>query len=477
MSSNYDSYAIYYKNTPSSAYVYYDTSSSSTPVLTSLNPNTNYYIRLIPYSNTSNFYGSPIDVSTTTMAQITSSYLYSVDSWSSLTLKIDGCYNYIDVSYSTDDINYTNYGKFSGNFANITDLIANQRYYFKVTPYNNIGDLSTTVYIKDAGSITMGNIYTLSYSNVDSSSVTLNWSGVYEYLDICYNNNIIYIATKSTTVSNTYTNTISDLSAGTSYTFSFYPYNSYSLNGKTSSLTVSTSDYYFSYNKLIYYTFQDTKRALNTNIQGVSDISNAVNGVSIAGYSINTNLYFSNSYTLPGKSRSIYFNKGLIKTTSTVKTTANVGLTISIWFYATSFSSNPLLFKLIRTTDYEATCAIYLTTTTNSSTTIYSSNTDSIRNIYNQKTNIGTVSKNKWHHLVVEFDTSENSSVSYYLDGVYKANSSPKCIYDEPTHYITIGETDNPSWNNPFVGYISHFAVYNTFLSSSAISTIYNNYL
>ena len=49
MSSSFDSYQIYYKTTSNNTYTYYDLSSSLTPTISSLSPNTGYYIRVIPY--------------------------------------------------------------------------------------------------------------------------------------------------------------------------------------------------------------------------------------------------------------------------------------------------------------------------------------------------------------------------------------------------------------------------------------------
>jgi len=144
MSSSFDSYKIYYKTAASDTYIYYDTSSSLTPTLRSLSPNTGYYIRLIPYSNTSDFYGSTIDIYSTTLAIITNFSINNVTE-NNILLNWTGTYSYVKIYYGTTSMSYSNNVTSFNNSINITGLTPNTTYYFNISPFN-IVDISAGYY-------------------------------------------------------------------------------------------------------------------------------------------------------------------------------------------------------------------------------------------------------------------------------------------------------------------------------------------
>lgn len=248
MTSNFDSYQIYYKTTTGETYTYYDTSSSLTPVLSSLTPNTNYYIRLIPYSNTSGLYGSTIDTSSTTLAKLTSASVTSVDTSNQITIGWAGSYSNVKVYYSTDDSVYTQYGTtaYTGTSVSVKPLSTNQQYYFRVDPYNSVSLAGTSVYVKDTSAVTMGYISTFSAPSSDVNKVTLNWNGIYSSAIIYYDTvnggetNSTTISTASTTIGSTQSIDITSLSSSTTYYFKIKPYNSNNLAGIPMSVSKAT---------------------------------------------------------------------------------------------------------------------------------------------------------------------------------------------------------------------------------------------
>ena len=240
MSSNFDSYRIYYKTNVNDTYTYYDSSSAANPIISSLSPNIGYYIRLIPYSNTSGISGNPTDTLITTLPLISPQSFSTIDS-SSIILNWTGSYKNTALYYSTDNSIYTYFNTYATptTTATVNGLSANQRYYFKFTPLNTIDVSGTIKYITDANAVTSAKISTatINSATIDSSSITLNWTGSYK-------NTAVYYSTDNSTYTyfNTYatpttTETVNGLSANQRYYFKFTPLNTLDVSGDVKYIT------------------------------------------------------------------------------------------------------------------------------------------------------------------------------------------------------------------------------------------------
>jgi len=170
MSSSFDSYQILYKTSSDSTYTYYDSSSSLTPVITSLSPNTGYYIQLIPYSNTSGLYGSAIETYSVTLAKLTNFTFGQVNAYD-ITLNWTGNYNYVKIFYGITSGIYTNSVNSNNNNKTITGLISETPYYFNIVPYNS-ANISSSYYkeISTTTSIAPVVVYSITYSGTYTKS-------------------------------------------------------------------------------------------------------------------------------------------------------------------------------------------------------------------------------------------------------------------------------------------------------------------
>ena len=229
MPSSFDSYQIRYKTTSDSTYTYYDTSSSLTPIIKPLSPNTSYYIQLIPYSNTSGLYGSAINTFTTTLAKLTSFAIGQVNT-NDISLNWTGIYNYVKIYYGIASGTYTNNVNSYDTSKNITGLTPNTTYYFNITPYNG-ADISAGYY-SEKSSITLAKLTDFSFGQVNDTDIKLKWTGNYNYVKVYYGNTISTYTNIVTSYDNN--TTITGLTAGTIYYFNIVPYNS---------LDISTSYY------------------------------------------------------------------------------------------------------------------------------------------------------------------------------------------------------------------------------------------
>ena len=228
--------------------------------ISGLSANTQYTFSLYPINANGQQSTTVTQVQFTTLPKITSATVATATSYNSLALSIAGAYSTVSVEYSTDGSSYNTSGTTSTSPYTVSSLSANQRYYFKLTPYNSNSAAGTTAYISDTNVVTLGYINTFTASNVDSSSVILNWTGVYSNASIYYGNiSLGYsfnttISSSSTDIGTTNTKQIFDLSAGRQYYFTIYPYNSNSLLGSTATIYKTPS---------INYTYTRTTSELN----------------------------------------------------------------------------------------------------------------------------------------------------------------------------------------------------------------------
>ena len=104
---------------------------------------------------------------------------------------------------------------------------------------------------------------------------------------------------------------------------------------------------------------------------------------------------------------------------------------------------------------------------------------------YETTTNDFVINLNQWHNVVLQYNNSSYTNrASMYVDGVLvglndsQTPSSGKTAENTATNDLQIGgqlSSDGSSILTPFDGVMSEVAIFNSVLSSSAISTIYNN--
>jgi hypothetical protein len=214
-----------------------------------LTANTTYNFKLYPINTNGQENSNYTTVSFTTLPSITQKYVYSVDS-SSITIKWDGLFNTTEVHYSIDNSVYNLYNTYSSSTktSTIPNLYANQRYYFKLKPINSSSAYGTDTYIQDQSATTLGNIVSLSASASSSTSILLQYKGIYSSAIVYYGTSLITIESNSATISSssssintTNTTTINtNLSANTTYYISIKPYNSYGLIGRSTQTNTVT---------------------------------------------------------------------------------------------------------------------------------------------------------------------------------------------------------------------------------------------
>ena len=84
---------------------------------------------------------------------------------------------------------------------------------------------------------------------------------------------------------------------------------------------------------------------------------------------------------------------------------------------------------------------------------------------------IGTLSLNTWHHAVVTVNSGVTNGLTFYIDGVASGTGTATIVSN--SNNLTIGSL--ASGNLFFNGKISNVSIWNTNLSSSQVTEIYNN--
>ncbi len=148
-------------------------------VITGLMENKSYSINLVPYNNPTSFGYTYLMGSTYTLPTLRSASYGNITATSIEIISLDGSYNtvYGYRNGSTSSSLSITYPNTLGTDS--TDLSPNSEYYYSLTPYNgNATPMS-------GNSFTLGNIYTLATgssvtsSDETSSSLLINWSGIY----------------------------------------------------------------------------------------------------------------------------------------------------------------------------------------------------------------------------------------------------------------------------------------------------------
>lgn len=422
--------------------------------ISGLSANTQYTFSLYPINANGQQSTTVTQVQFTTLPAITSATVATATSYNSLALSIAGAYSSVYVEYSTDGSSYNTSGTTSTSPYTVSSLSENQRYYFKLTPYNSNSDAGTVAYISDTNAVTLGRIATFSAPTVDTSSVILNWTGIYSSAIIYYDTtsgtttNSKNISTASTSTGTTNSYYIIGLNSGTTYYFTIYPYNSYGLEGASSTISKQTST---NFTELLRYTFE----TINGTI--VKDTVNSYNGTA------STASYYTSSYKYSGNYSMIA--SGNYVTLPTISYTQSKGLSFTFWMYQTSEPGPDQKFLEI---DHDG--GIYL----------FIDNPSGKLSISERAALTDDITNTQWIHIActMEYISSSSHTFKIYKNGSLQGTASGNFSSNYPSSStsITGGRIGRSmaSGHDPFNGYIDDFRMFNDVLSSTIISSIYN---
>jgi hypothetical protein len=181
-----------------------------------------------PY-NSSSIAGSTLSITQSTLPNITSLDISSNETATQLILEYSG--NYTDVSITRNgtaiatNVTGTTYTDASG-------LTGDTSYVYNVTPNDSLNNTSGTY--STISHITLPLLASLSVLSKTDTQIILEYSGYYTDVSITQNGTSI----ASHVTGTTYTST--GLIGNTSYTYIVTPYNSLSIAGSTSTITVVT---------------------------------------------------------------------------------------------------------------------------------------------------------------------------------------------------------------------------------------------
>jgi hypothetical protein len=224
-----------------------------------------YYFRITPINYNSN-YGETSAIHYN--AIITDFYMDI--STNTLTLYWDGTYDTVTLQSSSDNSTFTDYAAdlSANNYYTISGASSSTTYY-RLVPYNDLGEAGRTT-----DSIFNPYITTITTTNIDASSITLSWSGAYDYVTVQYSaDNSTF-----TTLYENYTSssaTISPAVAGADY---------------------DVSDNYFYYNVIPYaYPISSYAYDESSYIQGLTS-STTYNPIVTGKYITNVSYYTMTLY-------------------------------------------------------------------------------------------------------------------------------------------------------------------------------------
>lgn len=252
-SGSYYKVDLYYRvNGIGSDFIYYETiTGKPSYTITSLVEDTSYDFQLIPYNmaDEAGTTSNSITTSTDYTPYITTISLATTAA-TTATLQWTGKFSYITIQKSTNNSNFatdtrmitgTSSISTDGSFA-VTSLLPYYDYYFRAIPYSycyNPGTVTSSVHGK-----TLMGISEFTNETPKTTSVVLNWSGIYTRLKIykVVNNNIITVAdiSNSTTTTTIGTYTVSSLTPNTNYSFYLQPYNGATKTTVSDTLSIKT---------------------------------------------------------------------------------------------------------------------------------------------------------------------------------------------------------------------------------------------
>ena len=171
---------------------------------------------------------------------------------SSVSLTWDGSFASVNLYMSTTAGSYTgsatNYTS-STKSAIIKQLSANTKYYFRMIP---VGTYSATGYmISDISRVTCSRLDVMAASAVWDTSAVIKFSGVYSFIDICYNDVYQTVNLKYYAASGTTTTDISGLLPNYTYTITTDSVNSDNFITRGNTITITTLPKVYSFTSTV----------------------------------------------------------------------------------------------------------------------------------------------------------------------------------------------------------------------------------
>jgi len=140
-------------------------------------------------------------------------------------------------------------------------------------------------------------------------------------------------------------------------------------------------------------------------------------------------------------------------------------ISISVWFKIDSNPTNTYLNIITKWISGDAAWSAYVTNSTGKLSFWISTNGSTQKQIHSST----NVNDNQWHHFV---GTNDGVNNKIYIDGVLEDTGTSGNIYNS-TQNILIGKTNQNSFL--FEGLIDEVSIWNTALTSDAVTEIYNS--
>ena len=162
-----------------------------------------------------------------------------------------------------------------------------------------------------------------------------------------------------------------------------------------------------------------------------------------------------------------------VSSSPTVNNLNSGNVTYSLWFYATGFgqAGGGRFFSKNTDNNGQTHFSSIEVSTTNIQNRVY----NSVGTEFLTESSIGTVSLNRWTHLVIRFNNLGDRNTSIFLDGVevnYKQRGPLTGTVDTDANTpLRIGDQNDV---RQFNGTMDEFAIWNRSLSSTEILNIYN---
>ena len=204
--------------------------------ITNVVANSEYNYRVTPY-NASNVPASPLSVSGIYTPAYLAYFNAGAITTNSVELLVDGSYNYVNINDSSENaivMHLTN-----NNYI-VSGLIPNMTCTYVATPLNlnDVSGISRTI-----TTYTVPRLDSVSTNNITETSIEIDISGYYYYVNILDNNsNVISILVKSNYFNNT------GLTSNTTYSYVIMPYNYNNLLGNILNTTATTLSILYSVN-------------------------------------------------------------------------------------------------------------------------------------------------------------------------------------------------------------------------------------
>ena len=228
-----------YRKIGTGTYVYLTTITQNNLIDSGLLPNNLYNYQLIPY-NVENKEGATFSIGPKYTLPIITNVSFGTTTYNSIQIQIiSGSYQYIEI-YRNPDIYITN----TTSKNNIIDngLLPNNLYSYSIIPYNienKAGNtfITTSLYTDSSGIF-------LNFTNITSSQIQINWSGIDSSAQLIRNPGSVVLNTLPTETPETNTNynlIDTGLNPNTTYSYYIYLYNGNNKMTNISSLSTATT--------------------------------------------------------------------------------------------------------------------------------------------------------------------------------------------------------------------------------------------